>query len=117
MDRRDFIRGTGGLLAAAAVHGKAALAGEGGAQDTVRGRSVLAMNRNWRYHPGRLEGASAPGFDDSGFSRVVIPHTNVRLPWHSSTIRNTSSSPRIGGDFGCRQARGASACLSTLKAR
>jgi len=22
-------------------------------------------------------------FDDSGFERVVIPHTNVRLPWHS----------------------------------
>jgi len=83
MDRRNFIRGTGGLLAAAALDGKTALAGESSAQDTVRGRSVLAMNRNWRYHPGKLDGASAPGFDDSGFSRVVIPHTNERLPWHN----------------------------------
>ena len=47
------------------------------------GRSVLAMNRGWRYHPGKVDGAAAPGFDDSGFSRVVIPHSNVRLPWHS----------------------------------
>src|SRR5580698_7349565 len=83
MDRRHFIRGTGGLLAAAALHSKTALGGESSGQDTVRGRSVLAMNRKWRYHPGKLDGAAAPGFDDSGFSRVVIPHTNARLPWHN----------------------------------
>ncbi|MGB9031083.1 MAG: glycoside hydrolase family 2 TIM barrel-domain containing protein, partial [Acidobacteriaceae bacterium] len=82
MDRRDFIRGTGGVLAAAALQGKSALAGER-ARDTMWGRSVLAMNRGWRYHPGKVDGAAAPGFDDSGFSRVVIPHSNVRLPWHS----------------------------------
>jgi beta-galactosidase len=83
MDRRDFIRGTGGLLASAALYNRPGFAGERGAEDVVRGRSVLAMNRNWRYHPGKIDGATAPGFDDSGFSRVVIPHTNVRLPRHN----------------------------------
>jgi beta-galactosidase len=83
MDRRDFIRGTGGLLTSAALYNRPGFAGERGAEDVVRGRSVLAMNRNWRYHPGKIDGATAPGFDDSGFSRVVIPHTNVRLPWHN----------------------------------
>ncbi len=33
--------------------------------------------------PAKVEGAQAPEFDDSGFERVVIPHTNVRLPWHN----------------------------------
>ncbi len=41
------------------------------------------MNRNWRYSRSSVEGAQAKEFDDSGFERVVIPHTNVSLPWHS----------------------------------
>jgi beta-galactosidase len=44
---------------------------------------ILPLNRNWRYHPAKAEGAESPAFDDSKFERVVIPHTNVRLPWHS----------------------------------
>jgi len=30
-----------------------------------------------------VDGAHARDFDDSGYERVVIPHTNIRLPWHS----------------------------------
>ena len=41
------------------------------------------MNRNWRFSRTVAEGAHARDFDDSGYERVVIPHTNVRLPWHS----------------------------------
>jgi beta-galactosidase len=41
------------------------------------------MNQNWRYYPAKIDAASAPGFDDSAFTRIVIPHTNVRLPWHN----------------------------------
>ena len=44
---------------------------------------MLPINRNWRFHPSKVEGAHLPGFDDSAFERVVIPHTNVKLPWHS----------------------------------
>jgi beta-galactosidase len=29
------------------------------------------------------QGAHGRDFDDSGYERIVIPHTNVRLPWHS----------------------------------
>ena len=46
------------------------------------GRSVLPINRNWRYSPHLVQGGEAVGFDDSGFQPVVVPHTNVRLPWH-----------------------------------
>jgi beta-galactosidase len=44
---------------------------------------LLPINRNWRFSKTFVEGAHSREFDDSGFERVVIPHTNVRLPWHS----------------------------------
>jgi beta-galactosidase len=56
------------------------------AADTTKdneGRLVLPMNRNWLYSRSVVEGAHEKSFDDSGYERVVIPHTNVRLPWHS----------------------------------
>jgi beta-galactosidase len=40
------------------------------------------MNRKWRYSRPFVEGGHARDLDDSGFERVVIPHTNVPLPWH-----------------------------------
>jgi len=44
---------------------------------------VLPLNRNWRYNKSFVEGGHGREFDDSAFERVVIPHTNIRLPWHS----------------------------------
>ena len=79
MDRRDFLKTTGTLLAGSAIPVRTALS----QSPQNRGRTILAMNRNWLYHPAKTEGASAPEFDDSKFERVVIPHTNVRLPWHN----------------------------------
>lgn len=46
------------------------------------GRHVYPMNQGWRYAPHFQEAALAPSFDDSAFAQVVIPHTNVPLPWH-----------------------------------
>jgi beta-galactosidase len=40
------------------------------------------MNRNWRFKAEKVEGARAPDYDDSKFERVIIPHTNISLPWH-----------------------------------
>ncbi|MBV9622506.1 MAG: glycoside hydrolase family 2 protein [Acidobacteria bacterium] len=80
MDRRNFIRTTGALVAGAGLASRAlalSAAGSGGA-----GRLVLPMNRNWRYSPKFTEQAHARDFDDSDFESIVIPHTNVRLPWH-----------------------------------
>ena len=69
MDRRDFIKTTGTLLASAALTGVSAHAGAD--EKIVQGRSILPMNRNWRYHPAKVEGAQSPAFDDSSFERVV----------------------------------------------
>ncbi|MDB6160813.1 MAG: Beta-galactosidase [Gammaproteobacteria bacterium] len=80
MDRRKFLKATGTLVAATTLaRGAAARAAPGSAE----GRQVLPLNRNWRYSRTRVEGAQDKGFDDSAFERVVVPHTNVRLPWHS----------------------------------
>lgn len=49
----------------------------------AEGRVVLPLNRNWRFHPGKVTGAEQPGFDDAAFATVVIPHTNIQLPWHN----------------------------------
>ena len=40
------------------------------------------MNRKWRYSRTFVEGGHSKDFDDSKFDAVVIPHTNVPLPWH-----------------------------------
>lgn len=78
MDRRDFIKTTGTLLATATLSGASALA----ESPVAPGRSNLPMNRNWRYSPSRVEGAQSPHFDDSSFESVVVPHANIQLPWH-----------------------------------
>ncbi len=83
MDRRRFLRQTSTLIAGAALAPYALP--EGGAQlgvSTATGRLILPMNRRWRYSRSFVEDGHARDFDDSGFERIVIPHTNVRLPWH-----------------------------------
>ncbi|MGA8432565.1 MAG: glycoside hydrolase family 2 TIM barrel-domain containing protein [Candidatus Sulfotelmatobacter sp.] len=81
MDRRNFIKTTGTLIAGATLV-PSALANA--AEETLpAGRLVLPMNRNWLFNHTVAEGAHAKDFNDSGYERIVIPHTNVRLPWHS----------------------------------
>src|SRR3954451_12653116 len=46
-------------------------------------RRIISLNRRWRYSPTLSPGCTAPGFDDSAFEQVTIPHANRRLPWHS----------------------------------
>jgi beta-galactosidase len=77
--RRDFIKVAGAALAAAALPETQSLPG----QQVVEGRVILPMNRNWRYRPAQAHGAESPAYDDSAFERIVVPHTNIQLPWHS----------------------------------
>src|SRR5271166_2586045 len=79
MDRRHFLKATGTLMASAKLI-PSALAEEARGTD---GRMTLPMNRSWLYSRTVAEGSHGKDFDDSGYAKVVIPHTNVRLPWHS----------------------------------
>ncbi len=82
MDRRDFLKTTGSLIAASAVQPVLPAYGAESAAE-ARGRVVLPINRRWRYSPKTSDAAHERAFDDSRFARVTVPHTNVRLPWHS----------------------------------
>ena len=79
MDRRDFIRTTGSLLAGVSLASRTL--GETVTRSTS-GRLVLSINRNWRFSPKPVDRGHEKDFDDSGFEPAVVPHTNVRLPWH-----------------------------------
>src|SRR5882757_3115859 len=78
MDRREFLK-TGSTLAAGATISPAILA-QGSTQG---GRTILPINRGWRYRKRFTEPTVALEFDDSSFERVNIPHTNTKLPWHA----------------------------------
>ncbi|GAC1702657.1 MAG: glycoside hydrolase family 2 TIM barrel-domain containing protein [Candidatus Acidiferrum sp.] len=91
MDRRKFLQATSALIAGATTNlAPEAFGAEGAAlsaDDAVSARGsqriILPISRGWRYSPKQMDSARARDFDDSQFERVVIPHTNVRLPWHS----------------------------------
>ncbi len=79
MNRRHFLQST-----TAAVAGVTLSRGAAAVEPALAaGRVVHPINRNWRYSPTTSEAAHGVGFDDSQFTPVIIPHTNVRLPWHS----------------------------------
>src|SRR5580692_8613004 len=78
MDRRNFLETTGVLIAGATLV-PAAFARE---SDSTEGRLVLPMNRNWLFSRAVAAGSHGKDFDDSGYERIAVPHTNVRLPWH-----------------------------------
>lgn len=87
MDRRDFLKSAGVVVAETALAHGASLRNSRVATPLSHpagsGRIVLPINRNWRYSPKATEQAHARDFDDSAFARVVVPHTNQREPWHS----------------------------------
>jgi beta-galactosidase len=84
MDRRDFLK-TGSAAAAVALATDAL--SQNKPAELAAGRLILPINRNWRFSPASAvqDATAAHGkdFDDSSFDQVVIPHTNIMLPWHS----------------------------------
>ena len=80
MDRRDFLKTTGTLIASATV---AAPAYASENATGTEGRLILPINRNWRYSKTASEAARSKSFNDASFEKITIPHTNVSLPWHS----------------------------------
>ena len=84
MHRRDFLRTTGTVLAGATLaHGAIQRDAAQSSAATANGRIILPINRNWRYNRSVVAAAHEKNFDDSVFESVVLPHTNVPLPWHS----------------------------------
>lgn len=79
MDRREFLKTTGTVVAGAAMAKNVAAEVR---TKSVQGRLILPINRGWRYSAKVVPGGHERNFDDSSFERVVVPHTNIKLPWH-----------------------------------
>ena len=79
MRRREFLK-TSATVAAAATLPAVSFAAPTSVETA---RTILPINRNWRYKPSKVAGAEAVSFDDAKFERIVIPHTNVKMPWHN----------------------------------
>ncbi len=79
MDRRRFLQSSSALAAGAAFSQRISALEPG----IAAGRNIYPLNRGWRYNAKASEAARATDFDDSKFTPVVLPHTNLKLPWHS----------------------------------
>ena len=68
MLRREFIKATGTVLAASALPATAVFA----AGQATATRTILPINRKWRYHPAKVEGAHLPTFNDAIVGRIEV---------------------------------------------
>jgi len=79
LGRRRFLQSAGSGLAGLTLLTKFPL--RAGAQTRSRAR-IYPLNHNWLYREQAGPNATATVFNDAGFKRVTIPHTNKLLPWH-----------------------------------
>ena len=79
MDRGNFLKASTLTAGATLLPDVFAQAHRAPGQDL----RAMPMNRGWRFSPKVVEGDTRREFDDTAFTRVVIPHTNKVLPWHS----------------------------------
>lgn len=42
--------------------------------ESLSGRVVRPLDQGWRFHPGDAPGAMQPGFDDTGWATLDVPH-------------------------------------------
>jgi beta-galactosidase len=81
MDRRDFLKSTSTMIAGATL--SANLPAQTSAATVPNGRMTLPINRGWLYSPEVMAGGHERDFQDAAMEKVVVPHTNIKLPWHS----------------------------------
>ncbi len=79
LGRRRFLQSAGSGLTGLTLLTK--FPTRAGAQTASRVR-IYPLNHNWLYREQAQPNATAAAFNDAGFKRVTIPHTNKLLPWH-----------------------------------
>ena len=79
IDRRKFLEVTGAGVAGATLMSRVSLAAP--AVNSSQ-RRIFPLNHKWLYSEKNVPGGTSPRFNDAGFDRVTIPHTNKMLPWH-----------------------------------
>src|SRR5450631_124207 len=84
MDRREFLTTAGTLIAGASLQASALVNATSSTHLTpIGGRLLLPINQEWTFSKHLPDGFERADFDDSGFESICLPHTNLKLPWHS----------------------------------
>ncbi len=78
LDRRRFLMGT-----AAAAGLSAQTATKSAAPTVDPHRRTYELNHRWLFGGKAKPGFAAPEFDDSRWEKIMLPHANAHLPWHS----------------------------------
>ena len=76
VDRRMFILGS-------AAAGALAAQAQPAPPKADPHRRSYDLNQKWLFGGKTRAGVSSPGFNDSQWRKIVLPHTNAILPWHS----------------------------------
>jgi beta-galactosidase len=81
LGRRNFLKSSGvGLTGLALLpHFDSTVIAQPAARSPKR---TFALDHNWLFSEQDLARATQSVFNDAGFKRVTIPHTNKLLPWH-----------------------------------
>ena len=82
IDRRRFLEATGAGLAGATLMSQFSKKTFAAPGMNSSQRRVFPLNHKWLYSEKNVPGGTGPRFNDAGFTRVTIPHTNKLLPWH-----------------------------------
>ena len=82
IDRRKFLTATGAGLAGATLMSQFSKLTVAAPAANSSQRRVFPLNHKWLYSEKNVAGGTSARFNDSGFARVTIPHTNKLLPWH-----------------------------------
>jgi beta-galactosidase len=77
LDRRSFLLGT---AAAAGLSAQSTRPASTGVDPHHRS---YGFNHRWLFGGKAKTGFTAPEFDDSKWEKVILPHANAHLPWHS----------------------------------
>jgi beta-galactosidase len=79
LSRRDFLKlGGAGLAGAAVLSSPVAILARPTRGPAYR---IIPLNTDWRFGGPFVAGSIRPGFDDSSFARVTLPHTVTNLGW------------------------------------
>ena len=82
IDRRKFLEVTGAGVAGATLMSQLSNVTLAAPAVNSSQRRVFPLNHKWLYSEKNVAGGTSPRFNDTGFARVTIPHTNKLLPWH-----------------------------------
>jgi beta-galactosidase len=81
IDRRKFLATTGLCVAGGAPIARA-LSTLLSDPHSSPGRTVYPLNQGWLWSRDTSSGTHEHNFDDSAFTEVTLPHSNVFVPWH-----------------------------------